>query len=66
MQAIEFNSQLEHGQIAVPKTFHLQEGQALRMLILLDEKTSVSHSQTSLWGQTSGAWQGELLVRDAA
>lgn len=66
MQAVEFNSQLEHGQIAVPKTFHLHEGQVLRVLILLDEKTSVSHSQKSLWGQTSGAWQGELLVCNAA
>ncbi|MDH2918177.1 MAG: hypothetical protein PXX73_03135 [Sideroxydans sp.] len=64
MQAIEFNSQLEHGQIAVPKAFHLHEGQALRVLILLDEKTTVRRPQTNLWGQTSGAWQGELLVRE--
>lgn len=26
MQAIEFNAQLEHGQIAVPKSLHLAEG----------------------------------------
>ena len=39
MQAIEFNSLLEHGQIAVPKTLHLAEGQPVRVLILLDEAT---------------------------
>lgn len=37
MQAIEFNSQLEHGQITVPKTLHLAEGQPVRVLILLEE-----------------------------
>lgn len=64
MQAIEFNSRLEHGQIAVPKAFHLSEGQALRVLILPDEKSDVTHKQPGLWGQTSGAWQGDLLVRE--
>jgi|CXWL01.1.fsa_nt_gi hypothetical protein len=68
MQAIEFNSQLEHGQITVPKAFRLPEGQALRVLILLDEKSGITQAKqtkpVSLWGQTAGAWQGDLLVRE--
>lgn len=68
MQAIEFNSQLEHGQITVPKTFHLPEGQALRVLILLDEKSGVTqvgqNQPKNWWVQTAGAWQGSLLVRE--
>jgi hypothetical protein len=68
MQAIEFNSQLEHGQIAVPKTLHLVEGQPVRVLILLDEtlaaKTSRPSDAKSVWERTAGAWQGEQLVRE--
>jgi hypothetical protein len=68
MQAIEFNSQLEHGQIAVPKTLRLVEGQPVRVLILLDEtlvtKPIRPSDTTSVWERTSGAWQGEQLVRE--
>lgn len=68
MKAIEFNSQLEHGQIAVPKTLHLAEGQPVRVLILLDEGTDTKGAQQadakSVWVRTAGAWQGEQLVRE--
>ena len=69
MQALEFNSQLEHGQIAVPKTFHLAEGQAVRVLILLDEtaeaKGTGQADAKSVWARTAGAWQGGNLVRES-
>ena len=68
MYAIEFNSQLEHGQIAVPSVFHLREGQPVRVLILLDETASDSEVNSfkpeSIWQRTVGAWQGGDLVRD--
>ena len=68
MQAIEFNSQLEHGQIAVPKTLHLAEGQPVRVLILLDETTETKDAgqadAKSVWARTAGAWQGGNLVRE--
>lgn len=66
MQAIEFSSQLEHGQIAVPKTFHLKEGQTVRVLILLDEAANAEQlgSTKSVWERTAGAWQGVPLVRE--
>ena len=68
MQAIEFNSQLEHGQIAVPKTLHLAEGQPVRVLILLDETTETKNAgqadAKSVWARTAGAWQGGNLVRE--
>jgi hypothetical protein len=68
MQAIEFNSQLEHGQIAVPKSLHLVEGQPVRVLILLDETSAAKPTRPSdaksVWERTAGAWQGEQLVRE--
>lgn len=68
MQAIEFNSHLEHGQIAVPKTLHLVEGQPVRVLILLDEaagkKASPAGDAKNVWERTAGAWQGGHLVRE--
>ncbi len=65
MQAIEFNSHLEHGQIAVPKTLHLVEGQPVRVLILLDEAARASRSEIkNVWERTAGAWQGGALVRE--
>ena len=68
MQAIEFNSLLEHGQIAVPKTLHLAEGQPVRVLILLDEATEKKDAgqadNKGVWARTAGAWQGGQLVRE--
>ena len=68
MQAIEFKSQLEHGQIAVPAAFHLKEGQQVRVLILLDETAASEEANRCLsgniWQRTAGAWQGGDLARD--
>jgi len=68
MQAIEFNSQFEHGQITLPKTLHLAEGQQVRVLILLDETAAengaVQGDSKSVWERTAGAWQGNNLVRE--
>lgn len=68
MRAIEFNSRVEDGHIAVPKTIHLEEGQAVRVLILLDEtaaiKDVVESDAKSAWERTLGAWQGDPLVRE--
>ena len=68
MQAIEFNSQFERGQITVPKTLHLAEGQLVRVLILLDETAAksgaVQGDVKSVWERTAGAWQGNQLVRE--
>jgi len=68
MKAIEFNSQLEHGQITVPKALHLVEGQPVRVLLLLDEaadtKDSGQADAKSVWARTAGAWQGGNLVRE--
>lgn len=68
MKAIEFNAQLEHGQIAVPKALHLVEGQPVRVLILLDDaaeaKVAGQAAANSVWARTAGAWQGEQLVRE--
>ena len=58
MQAIEFNSQFEHGQITLPKTLHLAEGQPVRVLILLDEtaaeKGAAQGDVKSIWERTAG------------
>ena len=68
MQAIEFNSQFEHGQITIPKTLHLAEGQPVRVLILLDDKLkdkdAVQGDVKNVWERTAGAWQGNNLVRE--
>lgn len=37
MQAIEFESYFSHGRIPVPSSIHLEEGQNVRVLILIDE-----------------------------
>jgi hypothetical protein len=68
MQAIEFTSQIEDGHIAVPKTIRLAEGQAVRVLILVDEtaaiKDAVASDEKNVWKRTSGGWQGNPLVRE--
>ena len=68
MQAIEFKSQLEHGQIAVPAAFHLMKGQPVRVLILLEETTGGKETKEdeakSILERTAEAWQGDPLARE--
>jgi hypothetical protein len=60
MQAIEFKSYFNHGQIPVPSAFHLKEGQNIRVLVLIDEL----EQPETIWQRTAGAWQGEPLCRE--
>ena len=50
-------------------SFHLAEGQTVRVLILLDEtaaeKGAVQGDVKSVWERTAGAWQGNHLVRES-
>ena len=68
MKAIEFQSHLENGKIPVPAECGLQEGQDVRVLILVKddvaETSVVRDNRRSVWKRTEGTWQGEL-VREA-
>lgn len=68
MQAFEFNSRFEHGQITVPKTLPLAEGQQVRVLLLMDEsaadKSAVQGNAKKVWERTVGSWQGNNFVRE--
>jgi hypothetical protein len=67
MHALEFHSRFEEGRISVPSTVKLANGQAVRVLILLDEATEPPGADlapaTDIVERTSGAWQGEPLER---
>lgn len=69
MRAVEFHSVVEDGLIAVPKTFHLADGLAVRVLILLDEAAEeigvLDADAKSVWERTAGAWQGGQLIRES-
>ena len=69
MQAVEFESRLERGQIAVPAGLRLAEGLPVRVLILLDEPVETEkdplESPKSILERTAGAWQGSPLERDS-
>jgi hypothetical protein len=65
MQTIEFTSYLKQGQITVPSSFHLAEGQAVKVIILLDDVAEQDKSiPESIWQKTAGGWQGEALCRE--
>lgn len=68
MKAIEFQSHLENGKIPVPADSGLQEGQDVRVLILVKDDVAQPSvepdDRRSVWKRTEGAWQGEL-VREA-
>lgn len=68
MKAVEFKSQLENGKIAVPMESGLAEGQAVRVLVLVEDHAPNQPVQTAdkraFWQRTEGAWHGEL-VREA-
>ena len=68
MKAIEFQSHLENEKIPVPAECGLQEGQDVRVLILVKDdvaQPSVEpEDRRSVWKRTEGSWRGEL-VREA-
>ena len=68
MKAIEFQSQLTNGKILVPPECGLENGQDVRVLILVDESVSMlkssSVSAENIWDQVEGSWQGDPLVRE--
>ncbi len=68
MKAIEFQSQLENGKISVPVDCGLQNGQGVRVLILVNEADRAESRQVagtqSIWDKIQGSWQGEPLLRE--
>ena len=68
MTAIEFASKVFEGKIVVPESSGLQDGQRVRVLILIDDSTTVSDStmttREEFWKRTEGSWVGAPLVRD--
>ena len=68
MKAVEFESRLERGRIAVPTSVQLAEGQLVRVLILLNESVETEEgtdaTAKSVLKRTSGAWQGIPLERE--
>lgn len=66
MKAVEFKSQLENGKIVVPMESGLAEGQAVRVLVLVEDlaqtKLPVSPGKHCIWDQIEGCWQGDPLV----
>ena len=68
MKAIEFQSQLENGKISVPADCGLQNGQGVRVLILVNEvdggESRKDAGSQNIWDQIQGSWQGEPLVRE--
>ena len=56
MQAIEFKTQLKQGQITFPLSYHLNEGQTVRVLILLDDGiVSPKNTEENIWQKTASA-----------
>ncbi len=68
MKAIEFQSHLVDGKIVVPAECGLQEGQDVRVLILVEDarisNRPVQSEKQSIWDQIEGSWQGDPLVRE--
>lgn len=67
MQAVEFISKAHDGVVDLPREFQDWNGKPVRV-ILLEEvsgvKSASSAEAANVWAQTSGAWQGEQLVRE--
>lgn len=68
MKAIEFQSHLVDGKIVVPAECGLQEGQDVRVLILVEDARDSSRlaqsENQSIWDQIEGSWKGDPLVRE--
>jgi hypothetical protein len=68
MKAIEFQSHLIDGKILVPAECGLQEGQDVRVLILVKDDLPAASVENAdhraVWKRTEGAWHGELVRED--
>jgi hypothetical protein len=68
MQAIEFVSKAHDGVVDLPREFQDWNGKPVRVIRLEENAASKNTSQavaTNVWEKTSGAWQGEQLVRES-
>lgn len=67
MQAVEFISKAHDGVVDLPLELQDWNGKPVRVILLeevSEAKTASSANAANVWAKTSGAWQGEKLVRE--
>ncbi|OGT18361.1 MAG: hypothetical protein A3J49_08395 [Gallionellales bacterium RIFCSPHIGHO2_02_FULL_57_16] len=67
MQAVEFISKAHDGIVDLPREFQDWNGKPVRVILLEEPSGAKSSDQAAVanvWAKTSGAWQGEQLVRE--
>ena len=67
MQAIEFVSKAHDGVVDLPREFQNWNGKPVRVILREEPSKAKITEQTAavnVWAKTSGAWQGEQLVRE--
>ena len=67
MQAVEFISKAHDGVVDLPREFQDWNGKPVRVILLEESSGAKSADQATaanVWAETSGAWQGEQLVRE--
>lgn len=67
MQAVEFISKAHDGVVDLPSEFQDWNGKPVRVILLEESSGLKNADQTAVanvWAKTSGAWQGEQLVRE--
>ena len=66
MQAVEFISKAHDGVVDLPSEFQDWNGKPVRVILLEESSGAKSANQVAanVWAKTSGAWQGEQLVRE--
>ncbi|MBI5005608.1 MAG: hypothetical protein HZB95_00635 [Nitrosomonadales bacterium] len=67
MQAAEFISKAHDGVVDLPREFQDWNGKPVRVILLEASSGTKAADQAAVanvWAKTSGAWQGEQLVRE--
>jgi len=66
MQAAEFVSKAHDGVVDLPSEFQDWNGKPVRVILLEESSGAKSSDQAAanVWAKTSGAWQGDQLVRE--
>ncbi len=67
MQAVEFISKAHDGVVDLPREYQDWNGKPVRVILLEEISGAKTIDQTAaanVWAKTSGAWQGEPLVRE--